>query len=232
METIYDRTAMLLGRQAVEILQKKAVIVFGIGGVGGFVAEALARTGVGRLGLVDADTVSVSNCNRQIVALHSTLGRPKAEVMEERIRDIDPHICVQAFPRRLSEETLASFRLEDWDHIADAIDDVPAKLLLIREAVRLGKPVVSAMGAGNRMDPTAFQVAEISKTHTCPLARAVRRELNREGLGHVKAVFSPEAPGRAETAGEDRTPASVIWGPASAGLLMASEIVKDLLAEM
>lgn len=231
-KTIYDRTERLLGSDALELLKKKSVIVFGLGGVGGHLAEALARAGVGRLGLVDYDVVDVTNINRQIVALHSTLGRSKAEVMEERIRDINPSAKVVAFRLKLTSDTLASFSLEGWDHVADAIDDVPAKILLIREARRLGKPVVSSMGAGNKRDPGKFQVADIEKTHTCPLAKAVRKELRTLGISGVKVVFSTEEPYRAIPDREEKpSPASISFVPSVAGLLLAAEIIKELLAE-
>lgn len=236
METIYDRTAALLGRQAVETLKKKAVIVFGIGGVGGFAVEALARTGVGRLGLVDFDTVAESNRNRQLAALGSTLGRGKASVMVGRVSDINPDVRAEAFETRLTEETLPLFRLGEWDYVVDAIDDVPAKLLLIREAKALGVPIICAMGAGNKLNPAGFRVADVSKTHTCPLARIIRREVGKEGLGLLKVVFSPEEPQQAAetedgtaTAGK-RPPGSVVFAVGAAGLLLASEVVKDLLA--
>ncbi len=223
------RTAAVYGRETLALLRKKAVIVFGIGGVGGFVVEALARCGVGRLGLVDFDVVSPSNLNRQIIALRSTLGQSKVRLMAERVAEIDPEILVEEFPLRLTAETLDAFRLEGWDYCADAIDDVPAKLLLIRRCKELGVPILACMGTGKKKDPMGFRVADISKTHSCPLARAMRRELGKAGIKDVKVVFSPELPHEEERPAEG--PGSVIFGPAAAGLLMAARIIEDLRAE-
>jgi len=218
---------MLIGEQAFLRLKKSRVIVFGIGGVGGFVTEALARAGIGTLGIVDFDRVDITNLNRQIIALHSTVGRLKTEVMEERIAEIDPGIAVRAFPLRVTEDTIEDFCLADWDYVVDAIDDVAAKLMLIQKAKERGKPVISSMGTGNKLDPSKFQIADIEKTHTCPLARTMRREISKMGLKKVKVLFSPEQPTRAD---DKKTPtASISFVPASAGLLIASEVVKDIL---
>ena len=226
----YSRTTMLIGEQAFLRLKKSRVIVFGIGGVGGFVTEALARAGIGTLGIVDFDRVDITNLNRQIIALHSTVGRLKTEVMEERIAEIDPGIAVRAFPLRVTEDTIEDFCLADWDYVVDAIDDVAAKLMLIQKAKERGKPVISSMGTGNKLDPSKFQIADIEKTHTCPLARTMRREISKMGLKKVKVLFSPEQPTRAD---DKKTPtASISFVPASAGLLIASEVVKDILVNI
>lgn len=231
-KTIFDRTERLLGRDALELLKRKRVIIFGLGGVGGHLTEALARAGVGALGVVDFDTVDVTNINRQIIALHSTLGRSKAEVMAERIRDINPLAEVKVFRQKLTADTIESFSLEAWDYIADAIDDVPAKILLIREAKRLETPIICSMGTGNKRDPGRFQVADIEKTHTCPLAKAVRKELRTLGITGVKVVFSAEEPRRTDPE-ETKIPgpASISFVPPAAGLMLAAGIVEDLIKE-
>ena len=229
-KTIYDRTRMLIGEAALEKLRQSSVIVFGIGGVGGFAVEALARTGVGTIGIVDSDRVDVTNINRQIIALQSTVGRLKTEVMEERIVAINPDTAVRSYACRLTAENVASFDLADYDYIVDAIDDVPAKLVLIAQADRLGKPVICCMGTGNKLDPQRLRIAPIEKTHTCPLARRIRKELRLMGIRGVNVVFSDEEPGRAEYPEEGGSaPASVSFVPASAGMLLASRVVRDLI---
>ncbi|PKM85171.1 MAG: hypothetical protein CVU86_03330 [Firmicutes bacterium HGW-Firmicutes-11] len=230
MKEIFRRTERLIGTDNLERLAKRRVLVFGIGGVGGHLIEALARSGIGTLGIVDKDVVDPSNCNRQIIALHSTFGRSKVEVMKERLLDIDPEIDVRTFPLCVTEENLSGFHLQDWDYIADAIDDVPAKLAVITEAKRLGIPVISSMGTGNKVDPGRLRITTIDKTHTCPLAKKMRKELGMIGIKDLKVVYSDEPPVRSETfEGEPVTPASIAFVPASAGLLLAAEIVKDLL---
>ena len=225
-ETVYARTEMMLGKEAVEKLKGAHVAVFGVGGVGGFVCEALARAGVGRLTLIDADKVSVSNINRQIIALHSTVGKYKTEAMRERIADINPDCAVEGINEFYSEEN--PIPLESFDYVADCIDSVKSKLYLICEAKRLGKAVISSMGAGNKLDPTRFTVADISKTHTDPLAKVMRTELRKRGVNHLKVVFSDEAP--INPSGE-RTPGSVSFVPSVVGLIMAGEIIKDIIKE-
>lgn len=225
-ETVYARTEMMLGKEAVEKLKGAHVAVFGVGGVGGFVCEALARAGVGSLTLIDADKVSVSNINRQIIALHSTVGKYKTEAMRERIADINPDCAVEGINEFYSEEN--PIPLESFDYVADCIDSVKSKLYLICEARRLGKAVISSMGAGNKLDPTRFTVADISKTHTDPLAKVMRTELRKRGVNHLKVVFSDEAP--INPTGE-RTPGSVSFVPSVVGLIMAGEIIKDIIKE-
>ena len=227
-KTRYDRTRMLVGEDGFARLRSGRVLIFGVGGVGGYAAEALARTGIGTIGLVDDDTVDVTNLNRQIIALESTLGLPKVNVMKDRIAGIDPETEVAAFHRRLTAETLESFDLSAWDYIVDAIDDVPAKLLLIKAAQDAGIPIISSMGTGNKMDPSQLQIVDLKKTHTCPLARAIRREAERMGIGKLPVLFSPEKPSRAE--GSGRSPSSTIFVPASAGLMIAARVVTDLIA--
>ena len=239
MREEFARSALLLGEQAQERLARASVAVFGIGGVGGHAAEAIARAGVGRIALFDADTVSVSNINRQIVALHSTLGLPKAQVMADRIRDINPLCRVEPHIVFYGEDNAAQFPLEGYDYIIDAVDTVSAKILLSQRARGAGVPVISAMGCGNKLDPSRFEVADLSKTSVCPLARVMRRELKARGVTGVKVVYSQEPPcAPAETAGEApapgrrAVPGSVSWVPGAAGLLLAGEAVKDLLASV
>jgi len=230
VKQIFRRTERLIGTENLEKLARSRVLVFGIGGVGGHLIEALARSGIGTLGIVDKDVIDPSNCNRQIIALQSTIGRPKVEVMKERLLDIDPQIDVRSFELCVTEDNLSVFHFEEWDYIADAIDDVPAKLALIKEAKEQGIPVISSMGTGNKLDPKRLRVATIDKSHTCPLAKKMRKELGKLGIKDLKVVYSDEPPVRPESyEGEAATPASIAFVPASAGLLIAAEIVKDLL---
>jgi tRNA A37 threonylcarbamoyladenosine dehydratase len=230
-----SRTAMLLGEEAVQKLAGARVAIFGVGGVGGFVAEALARAGVGAIDLIDSDTVSVSNLNRQIIALHSTVGRLKVEVMAERILDINPDCRVRALPLFYLPECAFEFDFAAYDYIADAIDTVSAKIDLAVRAHEAGTPIIAAMGAGNKMDATAFEVADLSKTSVCPLARVMRIELRKRGINHMKVVYSKEEPlvPKADPtappiAGRRATPGSLSYVPGAAGLVMAGEIIKDL----
>ena len=225
-DTIYTRTEMMLGEDAVARLKAAKVAVFGVGGVGGFTAEALCRAGVGSITLVDSDRVAVSNINRQIIATHSTVGKYKTEAMLERIKDINPECEVVIYNEFYSEENPIS--LDGIDYVADCIDSVKSKLHLISEAVSGGVRVISSMGAGNKLDPTRFTVADISKTHTDPLAKVIRTELRRRGINHLKVVFSDEPP--INPTGE-RTPGSVSFVPSVVGLIIAGEIIKDLIKE-
>ncbi len=231
-----SRTELLLGRDGVERLMTARVAVFGIGGVGGYACEALARAGVGALDLFDHDTVSLSNINRQIVALHSTVGRSKADVMRERIADIDPDCRVQVHEVFYLPENADSFPLDGYDYIVDAIDTVSAKVELAVRAERAGVPIISAMGAGNKLDPTRFSVTDLFRTQGCPLARVMRRELKKRGLQRLKVVFSDEpvcqlheTPECADAQiGGKRAPGSVSFVPSVAGLILASEVVREL----
>ena len=239
MQDQFSRTRLLLGEAALEKLAKCRVAVFGVGGVGGYVCEALVRSGVGAFDLVDDDQVALTNLNRQIIATHSTLGRDKVEVMAERMRDINPAVDVR--PRRcfFLPENADEFPFDEYDYVVDAVDTVAAKLALIEKARAHGVPVISAMGAGNKLDPGRFRVSDISKTNICPLARVMRRELHKRGIDHVKVVWSDEPPiqpmGEAEDApaGHARrsTPGSTAFAPAVAGLMIAGEVVKDLTAD-
>ena len=225
-DTIYTRTEMMLGTEAVEKLKGAHVAVFGVGGVGGFTVEALARAGVGKITLIDSDRVAVSNINRQIIATQSTVGMYKTEAMRQRIRDINPECEVIIYNQFYSEETPVS--LDGIDYVADCIDSVRSKLHLITEATNSGVRVISSMGAGNKLDPTRFTVADISKTHTDPLAKVIRTELRKRGINHLKVVFSDEPP--INPSGE-RTPGSISFVPSVVGLIIAGEIVKDIVKE-
>ena len=225
----FCRTERLLGTVAVEKLLQSRVAVFGIGGVGGHAAEALVRSGIGALDIIDGDEVALSNINRQIIALHSTVGMPKTEAAAERFLDINPNLRLKKFQLRLSEETAGEFDFSAYDYVIDAIDDVRAKVLLAVKCKESGTPLISSMGAGNKVDPTKFQVADIYKTSVCPLARVMRRELKQRGIEHLKVVFSTELPAAPTKEGERVVPASCAFVPSVAGLIIASEVVKDIV---
>ncbi len=233
----YSRTALLLGEDAVSSLRGKRVAVFGIGGVGGYVCEALVRSGVGRFDLIDNDTVAMSNLNRQIIAARSTVGRFKTEVMRERMLDIAPDTDVRIYNTFFLPENADSFPFGEYDYIVDAVDTVSAKLELIVRADRLGIPIISAMGAGNKLDPSQLRITDIYKTQVCPLARVMRHELRKRGIKRLKVVYSEEPPITPAPSGDVPegsarrfVPGSTAWVPASAGLLIASEVVKDLIS--
>lgn len=225
-ESIYTRTEMMLGKEGIERLRAARVAIFGIGGVGGFAVEALARAGVGSMALIDSDTVSISNLNRQIIATHSTLGMYKTEAAARRIADINPDCKTAAINLFYGEDTAEELDLSSYDYVIDAIDSVRSKVLLIERAVAQGTPIISAMGAGNKLDPTRFKVADISKTAADPLARAVRTALRKKGINHLKVVYSDEPP--AITAG--RVPGSVSFVPSVVGLILAGEVIKELIS--
>jgi len=235
MENQFERSALLLGGDSIKKLSGCLVAVFGLGGVGGYAAEALVRSGVGAVDFIDGDALSLTNLNRQILALHSTLGRNKAEVAAERARDINPHIKATARPLFFDAVTQNDFDFSDYDYVIDAIDCVTSKLLLAKCCKRSGTPIISCMGAGNKLDPTAFKVADIYSTSVCPLARVMRRELKKLGVEKLKVVYSEEPPVKAEVEDTERAsggrgaPASVAFVPSVAGLIVASEVIKDLL---
>ena len=235
MEDMFSRTRMLLGDGAIQRLKRARVAVFGVGGVGGYVVEALARSGVGALDLVDSDRVAPSNLNRQIIATRDTLGMLKVDAAKARVLNINPDCAVVTWPLFYLPETADRFDFSQYDYVVDAIDTVAGKLQLIQAAKAAGVPVISAMGAGNKLDPTAFQVADISKTSVCPLARVMRRELKKRGIEHVKVVYSTEPPltpaPLEEETGRRATPGSVAFVPAVAGLVLAGEVIKDLIRE-
>ena len=227
-----SRTEALIGKSAVEKLKKSRVAVFGVGGVGGFVAEALARSGIGEIDLIDSDKVSISNINRQIVALHSTVGKYKTEVMAERIKDINPSAKVNVYNIFYLPENADDFDFLQYDYIVDAVDTVSAKLSIVERAYALKVPVISSMGAGNKLNPTAFEVEDIYKTSVCPLAKVMRRELKKRGVEKLKVVYSKEEPKLSELIDAEtgkRTPASISFVPSVAGLIIAGEVIKDLI---
>lgn len=229
----FSRTEMLIGSDAVEKLRNTRVAVFGVGGVGGYVVEALARAGVGAIDLIDNDTVSVSNINRQIIALESTVGRLKTEVMRERIHDINPEANVKCINKFVLPENIDEFDFTVYDYIVDAIDTVSGKLAIIEKAYFLGKPVISSMGTGNKLDPTRFQITDINKTSVCPLARVMRYELKKRGVKKLKVLFSDEEPMKPSEEYKNEKgkaiPASISFVPSLAGLIIASQVVKDLI---
>lgn len=247
----FERTELLLGREAMERLKKSKVIVFGVGGVGGYAVEAMARSGIGRIDLVDNDFVSLSNINRQIIATDLTVGKSKVEVMAERIRSINPDCEVHCFPCFYLPENKDEFCLSDYNYVIDAVDTVTAKLGLIMEAHRLGVPVISAMGAGNKLDPTAFKVSDIYKTKVCPLAKIMRRECKKRGIESLKVVYSEEEPTRPLNREEEKkridsssrleegrtsasrrdTPGSIAFVPPICGFILGGEVIKDLLGK-
>ena len=226
MKEQFSRTIQLIGEEAVCRLASSSVILFGVGGVGSFAAEALCRAGIGRITLVDGDTVAESNLNRQLVALHSTLGQSKAEVMKARMLDINPDADVRALHLFYDAATAGQIDLSEYDYVVDAIDSVSSKLLLIEKCHALNIPSISCMGAGNKLDPTRFEVADIAKTSVCPLARVMRRELKNRGIQHHKVVYSQEPP--VNPSGE-RTPASISFVPSAAGLVLAGAVIRDLM---
>ena len=232
----FIRTEMLLGEEALVRLRSSSVAVFGIGGVGGYVCEALARSGVGALDLIDHDVVSVSNINRQIIALHSTVGRYKTEMMRERILDINPEAAVTVHNCFFLPENAGDFPFEEYDYVVDAVDTVTAKLELILRAKEMHVPVISSMGAGNKLEASMFRVADIYQTSVCPLAKVMRRELKKRGVTGLKVVYSEETArqplmqpdAEAAAVGKRSTPGSLAFVPSAAGLILAGEVVRDL----
>ena len=224
----FERTAMLIGDEAVAALQQASVAVFGVGGVGSYVVEALARAGVGRLLLVDNDTVSITNINRQLVALYSTVGKLKVDVAAARVKDINPACTVETKAMFYSPDTAHEIDLSGYNYIVDAVDSVAAKVELVVRAQALGVPIISCMGAGNKLDPTRFEVADITKTSVCPLARVMRREVKVRGIRSCKVVYSKEDPVIPPEGGR-RLPASISFVPSAAGLVLAGEVIKDLI---
>lgn len=222
----FNRSEMLIGRAKQEKLKNCRVAVFGIGGVGGCIAEALARAGVGHITLIDNDTVDITNINRQIIALNSTIGKTKTEAMKMRILDINPSCAVETFNTFYMPENAKDFDLTKYDYIADAVDTVSAKIELAVGAENAGVPIISAMGTGNKLDPTRFEVDDIYKTSECPLARVMRYELKKRGVKHLKVVYSKETPIKPQG---EKTPSSISFVPPVAGFIMAGEIIRGLI---
>lgn len=234
----FSRTQLLIGEDALIKLNNARVAVFGVGGVGGYVVEGLVRSGIGSLDLIDSDTVSESNLNRQIIALCSTVGKYKTEAAKERILDINPNATVMTHNVFYTEETAQQFDFSAYDYVVDAIDTVAGKLSLIENAVKAGVPIISAMGAGNKLNATVFEVSDISKTSVCPLARVMRRELKKRGIEHVKVVYSKEEPvktslpeGEKLPQGKKQIPGSISFVPSVMGLIISGEVIKDLIKE-
>lgn len=227
-----SRTEMLLGKERVDMLKKRSVIIFGIGGVGGYACEALVRSGIGKIDIVDNDTVALSNINRQIIALHSTVGRYKVDVMKERMIDINPEIEVNTYKTFFTPETSGEFDFTKYDYVIDAIDTVAGKVELCVLAKKAGVKIICSMGTGNKLDPSMLRVADISKTSVCPLARVMRAELKKRGIEGVKAVYSEEKPiisSEIKATDGKRPPiASSAFTPSVAGMILASEVIKDL----
>ena len=245
MSDQFIRTRLLVGDEPINKLNAAKVAVFGVGGVGGFCVEALARAGVGALHLYDDDTVSESNLNRQLIALHSTIGKPKVEVMAARVLDINPNCDVKAVPMFYLPENADSVDLSQYDYVVDAIDTVAAKLELVKRCHELNVPIISAMGSGNKLDPSAFVVTDISKTQGCPLARVMRKELRKRGINHLKVVYSEEEPltpmappeeevpvdangTRPPSTARRATPGSIAFVPGAAGLVLAGAVIRDI----
>ena len=232
----FIRTELLLGKDGMARLQKARVAVFGIGGVGGHVVEALARSGIGAIDLVDHDQVSLSNINRQIIATHNTLGQLKVDAAKDRILSINPECIVRTHAVFFLPDTADSFDFTQYDYVVDAIDTVTGKLLLAEKAYAAGTPLISSMGTGNKLDPAAFEVTDINKTTFCPLARIMRKELKKRGIPHLKVVYSQEpamtpgvdSDGEVEMSGRKPVPGSTAFVPAVAGLILAGEVIKDL----
>lgn len=230
----FSRMQLLIGREGVEKLSKSHIAIFGIGGVGGYVLEALVRSGVGYIDLVDNDKVSLTNLNRQIIALHSTIGRFKVDVALERAKDINPDVEINKFVTFYTSETKSEFDFSNYDYVVDAIDTVAGKLSLIEECKKHNVPIISAMGAGNKLDATKFEVADISKTSVCPLARVIRHELKKRGIKNVKVVYSKEEPVKSNFKTDEQSykkniPASNAFCPSVMGLIIAGEVVKDII---
>lgn len=230
MQEEFKRTAMLIGEEAVERLSKCRVAVFGVGGVGGYVVEALARSGVGRLDLIDNDIVSITNINRQIIATHNTLGMFKVDAAKDRILSINPKAEVNVFKTFYLPENSAQFDFSVYDYIVDAVDTVTAKIEIIENARKVEVPVISSMGTGNKLQPAMLEIDDIYKTSVCPLAKVMRHELRKRGIKNLKVLYSKEIPVRnEENTAEKRVPASISFVPSAAGLIIAGEVIRDLV---
>ena len=226
MENQFSRTETLIGTEALKKLANSRVAVFGIGGVGGYVVEALARAGVGALDLIDNDDINITNINRQIIALHSTVGKSKVEVAKERILDINPRVNVKIYNTFFTPETSDDFDFSQYDYVVDAIDTVTGKIELVLKAQEVNTPIISCLGTGNKLHPEMFEITDIYKTSVCPLAKVMRTELKKRGVKKLKVLYSKETPIKQEG---QRIPASISFTPPVAGLIIAGEVVRDLL---
>ena len=231
----YERLKLLIGEEGLNKLRNSHVAVFGVGGVGGYVCEALVRSGIGQIDLIDHDTVSESNLNRQIIALHSTIGKLKVDVLKERLLDIDPEVKVNTYPVFFLPENADDFDFSEYDYVIDAVDTVTAKIEIILNAKENNVPVISSMGTGNKLDPSRLEVSDIYKTEMCPLAKVMRKEMKKRGVKKLKVVYSREKPIDVDCSnmelpeGKRSIPGSTAFVPPAAGLLIASEVVKDLI---
>ena len=236
MKEEFYRSAMLLGEEAIEKITTSRVIVFGAGGVGSFAIEALARMGVGRLDVVDSDTVARSNLNRQLIALNSTIGRKKVDVVKERVFDISPTTEIQAFDIFYDNDTKDRVNLSEYDYIVDAIDSMESKVLLIKSAAALGVPIISALSTGNKLDPTLFRVDDIYKTSVCPIAKILRKRLREEGVESLRVIYSTEQPITSKVSSAEDTKrksiGSVPFVPSVVGLMLAREVILDIIGEL
>lgn len=237
MPNQFTRTEMLLGSEAVHKLKQCRIAVFGIGGVGGYTVEALARSGVGTLDLIDNDTVSLTNINRQIIALHSTVGMNKTEAAKKRLLDINPNIKINTYNTFFTPENSGEFNFSQYDYIVDAIDTVSGKIELVVQADKANVPIISSMGAGNKLDPTRFEVSDIYKTSVCPLARVMRRELKKRNIRKLKVVYSkeealsPKCESDEDSGMKRQTPASIAYVPSVVGLIIAGEVINDIISQ-
>jgi tRNA A37 threonylcarbamoyladenosine dehydratase len=230
----FSRTELLIGSEALNILKNKKVAICGVGGVGSFVAEGLIRSNIGRFVLVDDDTVCLTNINRQIHATYKTVGRPKVEVMRERMLDINPNAEVAAIRQFITYDNVDGIISDDLDYVVDAVDTVSAKIALVLACKQKNIPIISCMGAGNKLDPTAFKIADIYNTSICPLAKVMRSELKKRGIGHLKVLYSTEPPIKPQGSIEEdsnkrQIPGSISFVPSVAGLIIAGEVIKDLI---
>jgi len=240
MSKKFDRTQRLLGSEAMNKLKSARVAVFGIGGVGGHAADALVRSGIGAIDIIDSDEVAESNINRQLIATTKTIGRKKVEVMKEHLLEINPNVAVTVFDCFFLPETKNEFDFNQYDYVIDAVDTVTAKIALVEACKEAGVAIISSMGAGNKLDPTAFEVADICKTSVCPLAKVMRRELKKRNIKHLKVVYSKEEPLEPiedvffesdESRTRRATPGSIAFVPSVAGLILAGEVIKDIAAK-
>ena len=229
MDKRFSRTASLIGNEAIEVLKNSRILLFGLGGVGSFVAEALIRSGIGEIDIYDNDVVDITNINRQLIALDSTVGRLKTEVMAERLKQINPNIKVVEHPVFVTPEVIENTDFSKFDYVIDAIDNVTAKIAICQKAREKDIPIISAMGAGNKLDPTLFEIAPIEKTTVCPLARVIRLELKKRNITGVKVVFSKEPVVKNNKA--EKSPASIAFVPSVMGLILAGEVIKDIIKD-
>ena len=232
MKEEFEREASLIGEEAIEKLSRSYVALFGLGGVGSYAAEALARGGVGRILLIDNDKVSRSNINRQLCALQSTIGRYKVDVVAERLLDINPDIIIEKCYSFVLPENITEFKFEEFDYVIDAVDTVSAKISIAEQATKNQTPMICCMGTGNKLDPSALKITDLSKTSVCPLARVMRRELKVRGISHLKVIFSEEEPKTPPKRAEGKTPpSSIAFVPSVAGLLAASDAIKEIISK-